>query len=253
MQQELLEKTLERIGLTPSESKIYLALLKYGELKTGEILKRTNINSGRIYDILTNLESKGFISKTTKNTVKYFKAAPPHIIQQHLESRAQELAEEQKSITQQLPDFEKLYKSHEHDVGVEIYIGKKGMRTAYEILFAQAAKHKDYYVIGITQQKRYADWLPLFLETYVYPTRKRLKCKVRKIINQEARHESLWKKDDSEIRYLPLTMLTSYDILGDIVIVQIFQGETINIIIKNKQTADDFREQFNLLWKIAKK
>lgn len=76
---------------------------------------------------------------------------------------------------------------------------------------------------------------------------------MKKLMNEEARGEVSWKADNSEIRYLPWGILSSYDILGDIVVIEIFQGETISIVIKNKQTAEDYIEQFNLLWKIAKK
>ena len=43
---------LEKIGLTRNESLVYITLLKLGTSKTGNILKQSNLNSGKIYEIL---------------------------------------------------------------------------------------------------------------------------------------------------------------------------------------------------------
>lgn len=150
-----LQELLEKIGLSPSESKIYLALLKNGELKVGDILKKTEINSGRIYDILTNLENKGFISKIIKDTIKYYKAAPPIILQEYMQEKEQELENQKNLIATEIKKFEKIYREHDSEVSVEIYTGKKGMRTAFEILFANAKPGDTHYVVGITTQTKY--------------------------------------------------------------------------------------------------
>ena len=49
-------KILEEIGLTRNESLVYLALSKIGTSKTGEILKESGLNSGKIYEILESLK-----------------------------------------------------------------------------------------------------------------------------------------------------------------------------------------------------
>jgi sugar-specific transcriptional regulator TrmB len=249
----MFKETLVKIGLTSTEAKIYEALLSHGTLKTSEILKETKMNSGRIYDILANLQNKGFISTTTENGIKKFKAAPPHIIEEYLKEQESQIKEKQLEISKLLPSLEKIYGQNKEETKVEVYIGSKGMRTAYEILFKEADKDKNLYVTGITKQANYTSWLPTLLKTFIYPTRQRLRLKTKKIMNEEARKEEIWHTDKSEIRYLPLTALTSYEILGNIVIIQVAQEETINLVIKSKQVADDFREQFNLLWKSAKK
>ena len=47
---------LEKIGLTKNESIVYTTLLKLGISKTGEILKKSGLNSGKIYEILESLK-----------------------------------------------------------------------------------------------------------------------------------------------------------------------------------------------------
>ena len=55
------ERLLQDIGLTNGESKVYLALLNLGETKTGELAKKSQVSSSKIYKILDRLEKKGIV------------------------------------------------------------------------------------------------------------------------------------------------------------------------------------------------
>ncbi len=248
-----MEKFLESIGLSKTESKIYLSLLEKGEQKTSEIISSTKINSGRIYEILSNLQSKGFISKIEKNGVKYFSASPPTVLEDFMKQKEKELEIQKKEVSESIPKLLEKYSSNKKETQIEVFTGKNGMKSAYEILFNESKKEKDLYVLGISSQLNYAKWLPNFMLNYTFPKRKRLKLKTKKLMNFEAKSEKLWKTDKSEIKYIETDALTSYEIMGEVVIIQILQGDTIHLVIKDKQVAKDFRKQFNLMWKNAKK
>src|SRR3990167_9727851 len=78
MQKSMETETLEKIGLTKNESIVYLTLVKSGTIKTAKILKKSGLNSGRIYDTLESLKHKGLISESNINGVKHFTASPPN-------------------------------------------------------------------------------------------------------------------------------------------------------------------------------
>ena len=80
-------KPLEKIGLTRNESLVYLTLLRLGVSRTGEILKKSQLNSGKIYEILESLKVKGLASESVINNVKHFAAAPPKQILEYVESK----------------------------------------------------------------------------------------------------------------------------------------------------------------------
>lgn len=247
-----MEELLGSIGLSKTESKIYLTLLERGEQKTSEIISSTKINSGRIYEILSTLQSKGFTSKIIKNGIKYFSAAPPTILQDYLKEKEIEIEKEKKEIDTLLPKLLEKYSSNKKETQIEVFTGKSGMKSAYEILFAEATHDKNLYVTGISSQLNYAKWLPNFMLTYTYPKRKRLKLKTKKLMNIEAKEEKLWRTDKAEVKFIPTDALTSYEILGDVIIIQILQGDTVHLVIKDKQVANDFKKQFLLMWKNAK-
>ena len=248
-----MEKFLESIGLSKTESKIYISLLEKGEQKTSEIINSTKINSGRIYEILSHLQAKGFISKIIKNGIKYFSASPPTILKDFIKDKEEKLEKQKLEINELVPKLMTKYSTNKSETQIEVFTGKNGMKSAYEIIFNESVKDKNLYVLGISSQINYPKWLPNFMINYTFPKRKMLKLKTKKLMNNETRDEKLWKMDKPEIRYIPTDALTSYEILGDVVIIQILQGDTINLVIKDKQVANDFREQFQLLWRNARK
>ncbi|MBS3102745.1 hypothetical protein J4458_04845 [Candidatus Woesearchaeota archaeon] len=48
---------LQRVGLTPGEAKIYLALLELGQSTTGPIVNKSKVSTSKTYKILERLEN----------------------------------------------------------------------------------------------------------------------------------------------------------------------------------------------------
>ena len=83
----MIENVLQNLGLTQNEIKVYLALISLGESKSGEILKKSGLNSGKIYEILNSLQKKGFVSQISKGGVKYFSPADPKRVLDYLKEK----------------------------------------------------------------------------------------------------------------------------------------------------------------------
>ncbi|MFH1307766.1 MAG: helix-turn-helix domain-containing protein [archaeon] len=248
-----MKEILEKIGLTPTESKVYLALLDLGEAKSGDILKKAGLNSGRIYEVLDSLKRKGLVSYIVKNKVKLFVPSPPDRITDYVTENINSLLEKRKEFNQELPKLKQRYNQVKEKTFVEIFFGVQGQRTAYSLLFKEADKDKNLFVYSIVERKKYSKELQNLLEFYVYKKRKELKLKTLKIAAEEARKDKFYSQDNSKIKYLPHPSMTSIQTLGDVTLITIEKDPIITILIKNKEMTNDFKEQFNLLWKIAKK
>ena len=72
-----LQNVLVNIGLSPKESKVYLAALELGPSPASDIALRSKLNRVSTYDILEKLIKRGFISTYTQKRVKYFVATEP--------------------------------------------------------------------------------------------------------------------------------------------------------------------------------
>lgn len=247
-----METILEKIGLTPTESKVYMALLELGEAKTGEILKKAHLNSGRIYEVLASLEKKGLVSSVIKRKVKLFIPSPPERVLDYLNGQMKDIEEKKRSFDGILQSLNAKFKQLKQKTSVEVFFGIEGLKTAYSIFFKEAEHDKNLYIHGIVSKEKYSRDIIDTLIYYVYKKRIELKLSIKKLISEEAKGDKIFSLDKSSIKYLPYPSMTSMEMLGDITLVQFFENPVIVILINNKKITQDYKKQFEFLWKMAK-
>jgi sugar-specific transcriptional regulator TrmB len=244
---------LKNIGLTSSEAKVYEALLEIGKSSASDILTRANLNSGRIYEILTALEHKGLVSSVKEGKTKYFQASPPDRVLDYLNQKIDTISAQKNDFEKVLPELRKKYSYNKKETSIEVFLGVKGQKTAYDILLSEANKDKELIILGIAEKSKYSKEVLDLLKFHVYKRRKELKLKIRKIADPKGRNEKMYTADNSEIRYLPYTSTTALEVLGEITMILLYTEPIITIIIKDKNVAADYKKQLEFLWKIAKK
>lgn len=68
--------SLEGLGFTALESKIYLALLEYGPMTPYQIAKKIDISRSSIYNALEHMVNKGMVAVVPEDTVLYVAQEP---------------------------------------------------------------------------------------------------------------------------------------------------------------------------------
>jgi len=114
--------SLQKLGLTRTESEIYLQLIKKGILTAIDIAKETKIHRRTIYDNLNILINKGLVVFYIENGVRYFKANSPEILKKDEEEKLSE-------INSILPDLNKYYSSQKKNPNVELLKGNDALKT----------------------------------------------------------------------------------------------------------------------------
>src|SRR3989344_470827 len=151
---------LLKIGLTEGESKVYLALIELGSSTVGPIVKKSGVAYSNIYDILQRLMEKGLVSYIIKNKTKHFQAVSPANLLDYLEKKEEEINNQKKLLKNFLPRLEELQKlKPEQDA--EIFIGIKGLKSAYEKLLKGATK-TDEDLFFYIHEEEYAEESDLF-------------------------------------------------------------------------------------------
>lgn len=245
-------KLLEKIGLTQNESIVYLTLLKLGNCKTGEILKKARLNSGRIYETLEGLKIKGLVSESIINNIKYYSAAPPAQILTYLDKKRKKLEEEEKEIKLNLPELEKLKNSSPTTNKAVTYTGFRGLKTAVDEAFEGLTPKQEVLTIGVTQikDKKYN----LFWKKW---SEYRIKKKVpARLLFSEKKS---YYEDYNNLKFTKIKVLTGFtpvavDIFGDDKTLILNYGKPFScILIHDKNTATSFKQFFEQMWKLAKK
>src|SRR3989338_5624074 len=81
---EEMQSALERLGFSKNESKVYLCLLKNGELTATSIAKKSSVERTHVYYILESLMAKGLASSNIQHNAQNFSAASPKKIQEKI-------------------------------------------------------------------------------------------------------------------------------------------------------------------------
>lgn len=249
--QQLLEKALEDIGLSPKEHKVYLELLKIGTGKAGVLAKKTELNRTSVYDVLESLGRKGIISSYRKGSQTYFSATDPHRLLSYLE---QEKADTVASIDANklrlealLPQFISLQDISPDRPKVQFFEGEKGILEAYEDTLTSRGSILAYANVATMHEG-----LPNFFPQY-YKRRAAKKIFIRGICPQNEITYERHKHDQEEmreIRFLPtvdMTFSPEVNIYNNKMLIASWK-EKMAIIIESKELADLQKLAFELVW-----
>ena len=119
---------LSKLGLSPSEIKIYLHLLRTGPSYANKISSETQINRTNVYEALQRLISKGLISFITKNKVKWFEAKPYNALLALINQKQEQLITIKENI---IKDFKNITPTN-NSLEANVFVGKKGLRLLFE-------------------------------------------------------------------------------------------------------------------------
>ena len=94
---------LNKIGLTDSESKVYLALLKNGSLSGYEASKVSTVPRSKVYNVLEGLINKGFIVFSEHGNGNAYSAIPIEEISKNLKHEMEDTLDK---IEEQLKEYD---------------------------------------------------------------------------------------------------------------------------------------------------
>ncbi len=238
----MLKEKLLNLNFTSNQADVYIALLELGESKVGPLIKTTGFHRNIVYRALDDLIAKKLVGRITKKGVFYYSLLNPEPIIQNLKSQ-EEIAK----------DVIKEIKSQKISSPSEtlIFSGEQGMLDVYKMIIDQG---EDVYLIGatFTFPTKYKSSIPVLK-----------KAKDKKNIThfaiaqpQAREHKTETLETVDHLKFLPenfpaspLVLWISGNIVGHI----LWENLPIAFLIKNKKIADNYREYFQLLWKISTK
>ena len=238
------EEQIRELGLTENEAKVYLILLKDGEMNPSEISQKLSLHRGYVYDALERMQEKGVANLSVKQNKKYFSATSPDNLVEFLKLKLENF----KNI---IPNLKSISKPDNTEVNSVMFKGKRVYRDILKDIISSVDKNDEILLFGIDEDVLTKEVEPIYLEQYLN-TIKLKKVKERIIIKKGGKKI---KKPNLQYKHLEKKYIgkTSQIIYGDRVALFIFGEPHHLIIVRNKETAETYRKQFKLMWKIAKK
>ncbi|MDO8481159.1 MAG: helix-turn-helix domain-containing protein [Nanoarchaeota archaeon] len=235
---------LRELGLTANESEVYLTLLGLGSVSVNVIAEKSGLHRQAVYDALDRLLEKGFVSFVLSSNRKHFQAIRPERILDYLR-------EKEERFRGVLPSLLSLAAAPQEDTSVEVFKGKGVIRTLYNDIVKEARKAGGGICISGADERKFLEDDRIALEQHLANLR-RMRCKERVLIREGDAHQL--KGPQTEYRVMGKESFSPAPIFayGSTLAFFVFGKPNYAVIVRNKELAQAYKKQFNLLWKFSK-
>jgi sugar-specific transcriptional regulator TrmB len=234
---------LKDVGLSETESKVYLALLTLGSAQAGEITKKSELNRTNVYDALDRLSSKGLITYVHSANTKIFEPVNPNRLKELIK-------EKEKKIDKLIPQLQEKYNKSKQKEDATIYKGKKGVKYVFEEMLKQKEE-----ILTYGAQGKFSNVFPVYRNIWE-SRRQYYKIKKRIIYNESVKKQKTTENQKfAELKFLP----KEYDfpstilIQGATTITVVWSEQPFAFVVNSENVTKTNKNFFELLWKIARK
>lgn len=240
-----IEKTLERLGFSENEVRIYIAALESGLASAQDIAKKAALKRTTAYSVLEYLVNKGVVGKSLIRGKTRFLAEPP----EKLLSIVNDL---RSSIEKALPELDALYNKNQAKPKITFYEGDKAVQMVYD----DTLREKSGEIIELNTDE-YFRFDQHKVDPQYIDKRVKLGIKARRIAGEgsgwHTRHKRYDKAELSETIIIPRDHFwpsIEVNIYGN-KIAFLNYAEQMSVIIESKAIADAMRQTYELAWKGA--
>lgn len=150
-------KTLEKLGLSEKEAKLYITLLSMGPTAIRKIADKVDINRGTTYEILKRLQHIGLVSYFHQGKRQHFVAEDPSVLTNILERKKTDLGEAEVNLSKIISEFSSVVKISNNRPIIKFYEDYSGLRTILkDVLQSMAnASEKEYFAYSSSSIRPY--------------------------------------------------------------------------------------------------
>ena len=242
-------ETLQELGLSPNEAKIYEALLDLNQAGVGEISSKAKIHRRNVYDAINRLVDKGLVFPIlSRGENVYFPVDPGKLLEL--------VKEKETSLNKILPDLKKRYESETSLQEAYIYRGVPGFKNYLRDILRVG---ENVYMVG-AKLGWFDPRLKNFIESFLKEA-KRKNIKFYHVFDAEVKEKGKATLPllGPDHKFLPEKYATNsaIDIFGDYVVT--FTGlklykiddEVTLFVMKDKNLAESYRTWFNFMYEMC--
>ena len=256
MNQDLIT-SIEDMGLSQKEAKVYLASLIIGPSAVQKIADKSEIKRVTTYVILESLIALGLMSQSTRAKKTVYIAEPPLSLRRLLDKKEEALRDQKTHLDLLLPQLSTIRNLQVDSPSVKFYDSAEGIRA---MVASFLSSHKDTGVTmtyGMSNLDQLYAFFPEFERQSGNPDRQTANIASRFIYTTKMGaiyHESD-KARNRISRFVPAEQYPlngDLSIVGDIVVLLSLSGSRpIGVTIESAELAKTMQAVFELAWKAA--
>lgn len=135
----MLERFLQKLGLSDKEAKVYLAALELGQGTVQEIAEKARIRRPTAYLIIDALAEMGLVARAEEGKTTLYIAQSPQQLDLLLKKSESEITSKRKELQEVMRDFQAVYNLASGNPRVKFFEGRTGQIAMRE----EAAHDKD--------------------------------------------------------------------------------------------------------------
>jgi sugar-specific transcriptional regulator TrmB len=240
------KELLIKLGLTDSQAKTYVALVKAGRLTPPQLVKEIKESRTTAYMALAKLEEIGLAEKLGDEKKQTFVPTSPSRLNTYIEGKRRELTKVEEEYRAGLSDMLSYYYSQRRQPGLQYFQGPEGLKSIYK---DHLQTGKDIYLV-----RTWADEEHFGQELYDYmDARTGQGIKTTALLPYDLKSKLWAKKNDKrlnrEANWYPSDAYTSpveISIYGDKVSIISFGKEAVGTILESPQIAHALKDLFNM-------
>ena len=239
---------LEDMGLSRREAKTYLALLGLGPSTIGAIVKKAEIPSSKIYEILDRLMAKGLVSYVIKKHQKNFQAADPEAVLHYFNEKKEKFEE-------LLPKLKEAQLLAVDKQTVELYEGRQAVTKMMHHLVDSANKGDECLGFSPAEEHENPEVTKFYTNLTLRRKEKGLDVHVLADTSMEKLIPSHYSKELCKITKLKTTDFNyprGITILNDTLVTISWGERPTAVVMKSKHIAEQYRKFFYELYNKAK-
>ncbi len=241
-----LSDLLKNFGISPTASRVYLALLDLGKATAGKVAERAGTYKPNTYAAMAKLQEIGLVTQVFETRKLYLPTNPeklPQLLEEMREKENQRLALLSNDILIAMPSLKARYGKVKESELFEVYRGKKAFRALMREIVKE--KPKTWKGFGNLQVQHY---FPEECKRWF----KRVPIKLFSTKSPEMRQRvtDMKKITSVSVSYLPkeVYMPIVWVVFGDNVLINIYEPDVVSMRIKSQAIVKTFSNQFDYLW-----
>ena len=249
----MLESTLQSLGFTADEVRLYLHLWQNGASIAGRMAQRCGVTRSSLYGMLDRLIAKGVVRCEETGRVRRFHAVSPHVFQDMFAVRQHELTEAQAHFHQMLPQVLQTAKTKGTEPRLTLYRGKNELQNVIsDMLLDKNIETYSFWPIQLMVEALGDDY---FRQHNIARIKRGISVKAiwpQKYAIDPAKHPWLGAGQSflREIRLAPpdINPTMGYWIYGSQVAVLSSPQECFGFVLESNEFARLMQMQHNVLW-----
>lgn len=249
----MLEKELQKLGLSDKEARVYLSSLELGPSPVQLIASKAGVNRATTYVMIESLISRGLMSSFEKGKKRFFTAEPPEQLMAILRKEEAEIKEKEKEFEEILPELKALFAGAEEKPRVKFYEGVEGLKAIQNDILK--SKYDSLEEI-VSLDECYRVFPPHPKDHRQMIAQKTKDIPVRVIYTSRKGKILTAKEGRRERRFIPpdkFPFATEINIYGQKAAIATCKGKLMGVIIESKEISEALRVIFNLAWEAAEK